>query len=569
MKKYVSFAKIQSNNRSWPDRQIIQAPRWCSVDLRDGNQALVNPMQPGAKLEMFRMLTGIGFREIEVSFPSSSRQDYDFTRMLIEEDLIPEDVTIQVLTQAREDLIEKTFKSLTGVKKAIVHIYNSTSPAQREMVFGKSKDEIVRIAVDGVRYARQLAKSSHSEIILEYSPESFSQTELSFSSEICHAVIDTWQPSDRESVIINLPATVEAAPPHVYADQIEYMSREFSTYKNVIISVHTHNDRGCAVAAAELAQCAGATRVEGTLFGNGERTGNADLVTLGCNLYTQGIDPQIDMSDIPAIAEMYTRCTTMTVPPRHPYAGNLVFTAFSGSHQDAISKSMKHYSINGGVWNIPYIPIDPEDIGRDYESVIRINSQSGKGGAAYILEKYHGFTIPKEMAREFGSCIKEAADYSKNELSVNDIGIIFKNTFFDISGPFKVETPANSGGLFKDKISTQNSTDCIIFKTPVSDFAVSGISTDLKQICENVVEQVSASPEIDTPIVITRFSIDHDTSEKTSVYAQIQYGSEKKWGASTHYNGAVATLSALSSALNRCDAAVGTKKDVVFQTEVH
>jgi 2-isopropylmalate synthase len=566
MTKYVSFPKIHSENRSWPDRQIIKAPRWCSVDLRDGNQALVTPMQPDAKLEMFCMLTTMGFREIEISFPASSRQDYAFTRMLIEDGHIPEEVTIQVLTQAREDLINKTFKSLEGVKKAIVHIYNSTSPAQREIVFGKSKEEIIRIAVDGVRYARKLAKNSNSEIILEYSPESFSQTELPFAAEICHAVIDTWKPSDRESVIINLPATVEAASPHIYADQIEYMSREFSTYKNVIISVHTHNDRGCAVAAAELAQCAGATRVEGTLFGNGERTGNADLITLACNLYTQGINPQLDVFSIPAIAEMYTRCTTMTVPPRHPYAGDLVFTAFSGSHQDAISKSMKYYRKNGGIWNIPYIPIDPEDIGRDYESVIRINSQSGKGGAAYILEKYHGFTIPKEMTKEFGSCIKEAADYSKQELSIYDIGRIFKNTFFDISGPFRVEASTNSSHTFKHENSIQNHTDSIIFKTPVNELAVSGVSTNLKEMCENLVSQI-ASPHYGIPVTMTMFSIEREPSGKTTVYTQIQYGPEQKWGASTDFNGAVATLRALSSALNRCDAAIA-KKDVVFQTEV-
>jgi 2-isopropylmalate synthase len=567
MTKYESFPKIHSENRDWPNKQIIQAPQWCSVDLRDGNQALVNPMRPEAKLEMFRMLTKIGFREIEVSFPASSRQDFDFTRMLIEEGHIPEDVTIQVLTQAREDLIRKTFKSLAGIKRAIVHIYNSTSPAQREMVFGKSKEEIVRIAVDGVQFARELAKYSGSEIILEYSPESFSQTELPFAAEICHAVIDAWKPSNSETVIINLPATVEAAPPHVYADQIEYMSREFSTLKNVIISVHTHNDRGCAVAAAELAQCAGATRVEGTLFGNGERTGNADLITLGLNLYTQGIDPQIDLSDIPAIADMHYRCTTMTIPPRHPYAGELVFTAFSGSHQDAISKSIKQYRKNGGVWNIPYIPINPEDIGRDYESVIRINSQSGKGGVAYILEKYHGFTIPKEMAREFGDCIKEATFNSNEELSIEKIGTLFQKTFFDIPGQFNVQTASNNI-RFRDEKSSVNTIGGISIKTPFGDFDVSGISTDLKHICEDIVSQFNAATQNDKPVKMTLFSVDQDSNGKTTVYTQIQFGSEIKSGASNDSDAVIAAIKAVNSALNRFGASVWSKKDVVIQTTV-
>jgi 2-isopropylmalate synthase len=568
MTTYVSFPKIHSENRSWPDRQIIQAPRWCSVDLRDGNQALINPMQPEAKLTMFRMLTQIRFREIEVSFPSSSRQDFDFTRMLIDEGHIPEDVTIQVLTQAREDLIRKTFKSLEGVKKAIVHIYNSTSPAQREMVFGKSKKEIIRIAVDGVKFARELAKSSGSEITLEYSPESFSQTELPFAAEICHAVIDAWQSSDSETVIFNLPATVEAAPPHVYADQIEYMSREFSTLKNVIISVHTHNDRGCAVAAAELAQCAGATRVEGTLFGNGERTGNADLITLGLNLYTQGIDPQIDLKDIPAIADMYYRCTNMSVPPRHPYAGDLVFTAFSGSHQDAISKSIKQYRKNGGVWNIPYIPINPEDIGRDYESVIRINSQSGKGGVAYILEKYHGFTIPKEMAREFGDCIKEATSRSNEELSIETIGTLFKKTFFDIPGQFSVVTSTNNSHSFKEENCSINGTNNLRIKTPSGEIDVTGVSKDLKHICEDIVSHLNTVALNDTPVIMTVFSVDRDSTGRTTVYIQIQFGSSKKSGASKDLDPTKAAIKAVSSALNRFDSSTWPKKDVVIQTEV-
>ncbi|HEX2958686.1 MAG TPA: 2-isopropylmalate synthase [Chitinispirillaceae bacterium] len=565
MTKYVSFPEIHSENRSWPDRQITKAPRWCSVDLRDGNQALVNPMQPGSKLEMFRMLTRIGFREIEVSFPASSRQEYEFTRTLIEQGHIPDDVTIQVLTQSREDLIKKTFDALRGVKKAIVHIYNSTSPAQREMVFGKSTDEIIRIAVDGIRYARELADKSNSDITLEYSPESFSQTELPFAAEICHAVIDAWKPSGSESVIINLPATVEAASPHVYADQIECMARAFNSYKNVIISVHTHNDRGCAVAAAELAQCAGATRVEGTLFGNGERTGNADIITLALNLYTQGIDPYLDFSNLPDIAQVYSRCTTMAVPPRHPYAGELVFTAFSGSHQDAISKSMKHFRKNGGIWNIPYIPIDPEDIGRDYESVIRINSQSGKGGAAYILEKYHGFSPPREMVREFGEYVKDATAYSNDELTINEIGTIFKKIFFDVSGPFSCDIVTNNN-IANNKNADHRSIT-IRFKTPSGDFYVPE-SIEVTEIGTHVVSHLNNVSIRDIPVTMTMISIDPASNGITTVYTQIQYGSIQKSGASTHHNPVVAAVRALSSALNRCDTIICSKKDVVIQTEV-
>jgi 2-isopropylmalate synthase len=554
MSKYVPYPQISIENRSWADKRITKAPVWCSVDLRDGNQALANPMDPIEKLNWFNMLTRIGFREIEVSFPSASRQDFDFTRMLIDRNYIPENVTIQVLTQARQDLIRKTFDALHGVRRAILHVYNSTSPAQREMVFGKSKKEIIKIAVDGVRYARELAKNSKSEIILQYSPESFSQTELSFASEICHAVIETWSPQENEPVIINLPATVEAAPPHVYADQIEYMAREFDAIKNIIISVHTHNDRGCAVAAAELAQCAGAVRVEGTLFGNGERTGNADLITLALNLFTQGIDSNLDFSDLPEISRLYHECTRMSVPPRQPYSGELVFTAFSGSHQDAISKSLKHFQSHGGTWGIPYIPIDPQDIGRHNESIIRINGQSGKGGVAYILEHFHGLTPPKEMHIELGECIKNATSCSNTELSIQEIGSIVKNTFFEVTGPFKVLGDMVSFDKSSTGMIERNASNILKIRTPLGEVEISDQADDFNTITNNIVASINKKRENKSPIQVTMCIKDQHQSECTTVYTQLGYGTLHKSGAGTDHNPISAAIKALCSALNRFES---------------
>jgi 2-isopropylmalate synthase len=551
MSRYEPFPHISIEKRSWPDKRISTPPIWCSVDLRDGNQALVNPMNPDAKLKMFRMLTKIGFREIEVSFPSASRQDFEFTRMLIEEQCIPENVTIQVLTQSRNDLIKKTFEALFGVKRAIVHIYNSTSPAQREMVFCKSRNEIRQIAVDGVTYARELAEKSNGEFILEYSPESFSQTEHPFAIEICHEVIETWSPSNDKPVIINLPATVEAAPPHVYADQIEIMSREFRCMDNVIISVHTHNDRGCAVAAAELAQCAGAQRVEGTLFGNGERTGNADIMTMALNMYTQGIDPDLDFSDVPEISRIYAECTKMVIPPRHPYAGELVFTAFSGSHQDAINKSMKYHSIHEGVWNIPYIPIDPTDIGRENESIIRINSQSGKGGAAHILEKYHGYSPPREIIQEIGESIKDVTSFSDAELSENEIGFIFRKTFFNVPGPYRIFDTLECSVRSSTSILSQNSLTAFRFQTPYGDLDVPDQQMDVTGINECIVSFLNEKRKNQKPIVITMFSTDQLKKGGITAYVQIQSGQIQKSGAATDSTAVNASIRALCSALNR------------------
>ena len=399
-KKYRPFTPITKPGRRWPDKVIEQAPTWCSVDLRDGNQALIEPMSPGQKLDMFKLLVDVGFKEIEVGFPAASQTDFDFVRQLIEQDMVPDDVTIQVLTQAREHLIARSFESLKGARRAIMHLYNSTSTVQREQVFKKSSDEIKGIAVQGAKWVRDYAaKRTDTEWQFQYSPESFTGTELDYAVEVCDAVIDIWQPTPNNKTIINLPATVEVATPNVYADQIEFMCDRISRRDSVTISLHTHNDRGCGVAASELGVMAGAERIEGTLLGNGERTGNMDIVTMAMNIYSQGIDPQLDLSDMDRIINVVERCTQITVHPRHPYAGDLVFAAFSGSHQDAINKCLaideRERSVNGTEthWQVAYLPIDPRDVGRTYQEVIRINSQSGKGGVAYVLEQDYGLVL--------------------------------------------------------------------------------------------------------------------------------------------------------------------------------
>ena len=407
---------------------LDKAPRWCSVDLRDGNQALVVPMSLEEKLDFFKLLCDIGFKEIEVGFPAASETEYEFTRTLIEKNLIPEDVTIQVLTQSREHIIAKTFEALKGVKKAVVHLYNSTSVAQREQVFRMSKEEIKEIATFGAgMLAEYAAKMPETEFIFEYSPESFTGTEMEFALDICNAVIDIWQPQPERPVIINLPATVSMSMPHVYASQIEYMSDNLHNRESIVLSLHPHNDRGTAVADCELGLLAGGQRVEGTLFGNGERTGNVDIVTVAMNLYSHGVDPGLDFSNMPYIVEMYEKFTDMKVHPRQPYGGKLVFAAFSGSHQDAIAKGM-HYreEFNLDRWNVPYIPIDPHDINREYEAdVIRINSQSGKGGVAYVLETAYGYNIPKAMREELGYLMKHVSDVNHKELPAEKLHEIF------------------------------------------------------------------------------------------------------------------------------------------------
>ena len=436
-RKYRPFPPIHLPDRQWPSRVITQAPHWCSVDLRDGNQALIEPMGADRKRRMFEMLVQLGFKEIEVGFPAASQTDFDFVRFLVNQRLIPDQVAIQVLTQAREPLIRRSFEALHGVKKAIMHLYNSTSPIQREVVFGMDKAGIVEIAVNGARLIRDIAaEHPDTDWTFEYSPESFSATELDFALEVCEAVVAVWQPTPERKVILNLPATVEMATPNVHADQIEWFCRHLSRRDAVLISVHPHNDRGAAVAAAELALLAGADRVEGTLFGNGERTGNVDIVTLALNLFTQGIDPGLDLSDINAVVRCAEYCNQIPVHPRHPYAGELVFTAFSGSHQDAIKKGL---AANAGQswWDVPYLPIDPADVGRTYEAVIRVNSQSGKGGIAYLLEKDHGLRLPRRLQIEFSRTVQALADTTGKELTSVDIGAAFQSDYLQSTEPFR------------------------------------------------------------------------------------------------------------------------------------
>ena len=442
MKNYQKYTRqyfdVENPPMRWAKRSYIdKAPQWCSVDLRDGNQALIIPMSLEEKLDFFKLLVKIGFKEIEVGFPAASETEYEFCRALIEQDLIPDDVTIQVLTQSREHIIAKTYEALKGCKHAIVHLYNSTSLAQREQVFRKSKEEIIDIAVFGARLCKEYREKTPGNFRFEYSPESFTGTEPEFAAEICNAVLDIWQPTPEDKVIINLPVTVEHSMPHVYANQIEYMCDHLNNRENVIISLHPHNDRGCAVADSEMGLLAGADRIEGTLFGNGERTGNVDIVTLGMNMFSQGIDPELDFSNLPELTDLYERVTRMQINDRQPYSGKLVFAAFSGSHQDAIAKGMKYREEKKtDLWTVPYLPIDPTDVGRVYEAdVIRINSQSGKGGIGYLLETQFGLDLPKTMREEFGYLVKGISDHAHKELLPEEVHEIFQTTYVNIRTP--------------------------------------------------------------------------------------------------------------------------------------
>jgi 2-isopropylmalate synthase len=449
-KKYRAFPPVRLPDRQWPNRVLTQAPRWCSVDLRDGNQALAVPMNVSQKLELFQTLVKVGFKEIEVGFPSASNTEFTFNRRLIEEKRAPDDVWLQVLVQAREDLIERTVESLVGAKKAIIHLYNSTSPAQRRVVFGKSKEEIKTIAVQGAKWIKErLPRLKGTEVMLQYSPESFSATEVEFAKEISEAVMEIWQPTPERKMILNLPDTVEVAMPNVYADQIEWICRNIKNRESLIVSLHTHNDRCTGVAATELGLLAGADRVEGTLFGNGERTGNLDIVTVALNLYQHGIDPKLDFSNLNSIIEVYERCTGMTVPPRQPYAGELVFTAFSGSHQDAIKKGLTEWENgNRDHWDVPYLTIDPSDISREYREVIRVNSQSGKGGVAYLLASEFGIELPKDMQREFGPIANDKVDQLGREVSATELKQMFWTEYIDRTSPWQLqgfETESRNG----------------------------------------------------------------------------------------------------------------------------
>lgn len=528
----------------WVKKERVEkAPVWCSVDLRDGNQALVVPMSLDQKLEFFTFLCKIGFKEIEVGFPAASETEYEFLRALIEKNLIPDDVTIQVLTQSREHIIAKTFEALKGAKRAIVHLYNSTSVAQREQVFKKPKDKIVEIAVTGAKLLLDYAEKTEGNFLFEYSPESFTGTEPEFALEICNAVIDVWKPTPDRKVIINLPATVEMSSPHVYAQQIEFMSKNLHDRENVLISLHPHNDRGCAVADSELGLLAGADRIEGTLFGNGERTGNADIVTIAMNMYMQGIDPKLDFSDMPAVCEAYEKATGMHVNERQPYSGRLVFAAFSGSHQDAIAKGMNYRKANKlDVWNVPYLPIDPHDVGRVYEAdVIRINSQSGKGGVAYLLENAYGFVLPQNMRESFGYLVKSVSDHAHKELKPDEVMDIFEKNYVNIVEPIK---------LFEHHYQQKGDIHTVVtveYDGKIQE--LSGIGNGrldaVNNALRNIVTQDYTIAEYHEHALTT-------TSKSQAVaYVCIESGDKKIWGVGIHNDIIAASVSALISAINK------------------
>ena len=462
-KRYKRNPVIDYPDRKWPDKQIEKAPTWVSVDLRDGNQALVDPMVVSEKIEMFNKLVELGFKEIEIGFPAASQIEYDFLRELVDKDMIPDDVTVQVLTQCRENLINRTFESREGMKKAIVHIYNSTSTLQRDVVFNMSKEEIKQLAVNGTLMVKERAEKFPGKIILEYSPESFTGTEPEYALEVCNAVTEAWGATPDNKVIINLPATVEMTTPNVYADIIEWEDQHLERRDSVILSIHPHNDRGTGVAATELAMLAGAERVEGTLFGNGERTGNVDVLNIAYNMFSQGIDPELNIENINDIIDMYERCTKMKIDPRHPYAGKLVFTAFSGSHQDAISKGVKAMmERHPDTWEVPYLPIDPADIGREYEPIVRINSQSGKGGVAFIMDSYFGFKLPKGMHKEFANVIQKISE-KKGEVAPAEVMDVFRAEYLNRKEPVhfrKLQVVDLS-----DEIDTEFDTQVTVFYT--------------------------------------------------------------------------------------------------------
>lgn len=566
-KKYRPFPPVQLPDRRWPNCVLTQAPRWCSVDLRDGNQALAVPMNVSQKLELFQTLVKCGFKEIEVGFPSASNTEFTFNRRLIEEKRAPDDVWLQVLVQAREDLIERTVESLIGAKRVIIHMYNSTSPAQRRVVFGKSKDEIKAIAVKGAKMIKdRLHRLKGTEITLQYSPESFSATEVDYAKEVSEAVMDVWQPTPHNKMILNLPDTVEVAMPNVYADQIEWICQNIKSRESLIISLHTHNDRGTGVAATELGLLAGADRVEGTLFGNGERTGNLDLVTVALNLYMHGIDPKLNFSDLNAIRDVYERCTGMTVPARQPYGGELVFTAFSGSHQDAIKKGLAEWAAQTSVcrteagnaikmglaewsagaqkyWDVPYLTIDPQDIGREYHEVIRVNSQSGKGGVAYLLESEFGINLPKDMQREFGPIANDEVDELGREVTAAELKSMFWREYIERDTPWKLgtfRTSSDNGRVRCEATLLRND----------APFPIQGEGNG------PLAALVHAFGRTDVPrFEIANYS-EHalGSGEEAAAIAYIQVkhsDGRTRWGAGVDTNIEIASVRAVLSALNR------------------
>ncbi|SAK46338.1 2-isopropylmalate synthase [Caballeronia temeraria] len=527
--KYRPFPQVRLNGRRWPNRTIEKAPIWMSTDLRDGNQSLIEPMSIAAKLEFFEMLVKIGFKEIEVGFPSASQTDFDFVRKLIDEKRIPDDVTIEVLVQSRRELIERTFEAVEGASKVIVHLYNAIAPSFRKIVFNQSKEEVKALAVEGTRIIKECAAARpDTHWVYQYSPETFSMTELSFAREVCDAVAQMWRPTPDHKMIVNLPATVEAAMPNVFADQVEWMDRNMGFRDSIVLSVHPHNDRGTAVAAAEMAVLAGADRVEGCLFGNGERTGNVDLVTLAMNLYTQGIDPGLDFSDIDAVRRVVERCNQIPVHPRHPYAGDLVFTAFSGSHQDAIRKGFAQ-RVPGTVWEVPYLPIDPADLGRSYDAVIRVNSQSGKGGSTYLLERGLGFTPPRRVQIEFSHAVQKITDASGAEIGGDAICELFKREYFDAGGAVS-RLDVSTFSVFERRVTV-----------PPAASATSG---------DTYAQAVAAALGVDANV--NWFETAVTASGDTAAFVGCRVGDgQTRFGVAVHANPALAVADAVVSAVNR------------------
>ena len=553
VERYTAYPPVDLPDRTWPGRTITQAPRWCAVDLRDGNQALIDPMTPDRKRRMFELLVRMGYKEIEVGFPAASQTDFDFVRMLIEEDLIPDDVVIQVLTQAREHLIERTYEAIAGAKQAIVHLYNSTSTLQRRVVFRASEDEIVDIAVQGARICKKYEEQMPpgTEIYYQYSPESYTGTELEYAVRVCNAVMEEFVPTPEKPVIINLPATVEMATPNVYADSIEWMSRHLNHRENVILSLHPHNDRGTGVAAAELGYLAGADRIEGCLFGNGERTGNVCLVTLGMNMFTQGVDPQIDFSDIDEVRRTVEHCNQLPVPERHPYGGDLVFTAFSGSHQDAIKKGLEALEAEAaeiGVpveqhrWEVPYLPVDPKDIGRSYEAVIRVNSQSGKGGVAYVMKSEHKLDLPRRLQIEFSGAVQRHTDTEGGEMSPGQIWAAFQHEYLEQDGPLVLHDFTNThdeeGRVRLHARVTVDGEDHEIDAEgngPIDAFVegLTGLGIDVR-VLDYSEHALSAGEDA-----------------YAAAYVECAIAGEVRWGVGIHPNTVRAALHAVCSAVNR------------------
>lgn len=554
VEKYrVGYFPPETPHNKWVEKDHIEkAPVWCSVDLRDGNQALIVPMSLDEKVEFFKYLVKLGFKEIEVGFPAASETEYRFLRKLVDDDLIPDDVTIQVLTQSRKHIIKKTFDSLAGVKKAVIHLYNSTSLAQREQVFKKERPDIIKIATDGATMLKEYAaKYPGTEFSFEYSPESFTGTELDFAVEICNAVIDIWEPVPEHKAIINLPATVEMSMPHVYASQVEYMCEHLHRRESLIISLHPHNDRGTAVADAELGLLAGGDRIEGTLFGNGERTGNVDIVTLAMNLFAHGVDPGLDFSNMPEVVETYEKYTDMKVHPRQPYGGRLVFAAFSGSHQDAIAKGMKwHRDKELSTWSVPYLLIDPQDVGREYEAdVIRINSQSGKGGVAYILEQNFGYVIPPQMREEIGYMVKDISDKEHKELSPVEVYQAFAREYVNVFDPIDI-----TDAVFR-KASDFKSNDGMIAKIEVR---IAGDEFQFEAVGNGRLDAISNALKMSPYtfdykfVTYSEHALSSESSSKAAAYVCIEDSEgDTFWGVGTHEDIILASVNALVSALNR------------------